>query len=77
MTCLAMVAAGILGAAPAAQAANARQPYKNIDRSNDRGNSTGDRETDRLNEMQLNQNYRGPTYQMGQQPPASMPMPMR
>jgi len=73
LTCLAATA--LIGVAvPAADAANARRPYTNVDRSNDRGNSTGDRETDRLNEMQLNQNYRGPTYQAGTEPPAARPM---
>lgn len=52
-----------------AQAANARNPYGNIDRSNDRGNPTGDSETERLNAMQLDQNYRGPYYPVGSAPP--------
>lgn len=41
-------------------AANARNPYGNIDRRNDAGNDTGDAQVDRLNEGQLDQNYRGP-----------------
>lgn len=59
-----------------AQAANARNPYGNIDRSNDRGNATGDSETERLNNMQLNQNYRGPYYPVGTTPPPAVaPLP--
>lgn len=42
-------------------AANARDPYGNIDRRNDAGNDTGDSQVDRLNEGQLNGNYRGPS----------------
>ncbi len=41
-----------VGAAPA-MAANARHPYRNVDRSVDRGNATGDREVERLNQQQL------------------------
>lgn len=40
-------------------AANARNPYGNIDRRDDAGNDTGDSQVDRLNEGQLDQNYRG------------------
>jgi hypothetical protein len=41
-------------------AANADDPYGNVDRRNDLGNNTGDTRVDGLNEGQLNRNYRGP-----------------
>ena len=50
---LAPAIAGIAGI-PDAKAANARQPYSNIDRRVDAGNDTGNAETERLNAMQLN-----------------------
>ncbi len=62
-------------AAPAAQAANARNPYGNIDRSNDKGNNTGDSEVDRLNDMQLDRNYTGPRYPVGTPPPPPAAIP--
>ena len=43
-----------LGIAPAF-AANARQPYSNVDKRNDRGNDTGDSQVERLNQQQLDQ----------------------
>ena len=49
-------------AAPAALAANARMPYRNVDHSNDAGNDTGDAQVDQLNNAQLDQNYTGPRY---------------
>ena len=61
--------------APTAQAANARKPYGNIDRSNDKGNDTGDSQVDRLNDMQLERNYAGPRYPVGTPPPSFAPMP--
>lgn len=60
--------------APSAQAANARKPYANIDRSNDRGNDTGDSQVDRLNDMQLDRNYAGPRYPVGTPPPQPGPV---
>ncbi len=60
--------------APTAQAANARKPYANIDRSNDKGNDTGDSQVDRLNDMQLDRNYAGPRYPVGTPPPPPVPM---
>jgi hypothetical protein len=54
--------------------ANTRTPYRNVDRSSDAGNNTGDSEVERLNEMQLDRNYRGPTYLPGQPPPPAVPM---
>ncbi len=41
-------------------AANADNPYGNIDRRNDKGNDTGDSKVDQLNAGQLNRNYTGP-----------------
>ena len=46
-------------AAPA-MAANADQPYQNIDKSNDAGNSTGNFQVDPLNRSQLDENQRTP-----------------
>lgn len=37
------------------EAANARHPYRRINRTNDVGNRTGDVETARLNQQQLDQ----------------------
>lgn len=51
------------------RAANADNPYGNVDRRNDSGNDTGDSRVDGLNAGQLDRNYRGPTYQPGQAPP--------
>ena len=45
-------------------AADARNPYGNINRQDDAGNDTGDAQVDRLNEGQLDRNYRGPYQQM-------------
>ena len=39
-----------------AMAANAKHPYKNVNHANDKGNRKGDAETDKLNQMQLDQN---------------------
>ncbi len=38
-------------------AANARNPYGNIDRRVDEGNDTGNSQVDQLNAAQLDQNY--------------------
>jgi hypothetical protein len=43
-----------------ARAANADNPYGNVDHSNDAGNTTGDSRVDGLNANQLNHNYQGP-----------------
>ena len=51
-----------LSAAPAAMAAHAGAPYRNVDHSNDAGNDTGDAQVDQLNNAQLDQNYTGPRY---------------
>jgi hypothetical protein len=59
---LAMAMASALVLAPAqVQAANADNPYGNVDHSNDRGNDTGDSKVEGLNKGQLNQNYSGPS----------------
>ena len=50
VTALALTIA--VGAVPAL-AANARQPYANIDRRIDRGNDTGDSRVESLNQQQL------------------------
>jgi len=54
-----------------AHAANASNPYGNIDHSNDMGNDTGDSRVEGLNAQQLNENYRGP---LEVRPPAGAPM---
>ncbi len=41
-------------------AANADNPYGNVDHRNDAGNDTGDAKVDQLNSGQLNQNFKGP-----------------
>jgi hypothetical protein len=62
---LALAIGPALAPAPA-HAANADNPYGNVDRHNDAGNDTGDSKVDQLNAGQLNQNYRGPlTYPNG------------
>ena len=58
MTAISMIVA--LG--PEAHAANANNPYGNVDHRVDAGNDTGDSQVDRLNDQQLNRNYRGPYY---------------
>ena len=54
---LTAIAATLAGGAlaPAAFAANARHPYRNVNHANDAGNRTGDAATDRLNQQQLDQ----------------------
>lgn len=37
--------------------ADAKAPYRHVNRRNDAGNNTGDAEVDRLNSMQLDENY--------------------
>ena len=52
MTVLALAMA--LGSfAPAAMAANARHPYRNVDKRVDKGGPTGDDQVDKLNQQQL------------------------
>ena len=54
---LTVLAATLAGSAfaPAAFAANAKHPYRNVNHANDAGNRTGDAATDRLNQQQLDQ----------------------
>ncbi len=59
---------------PIIDVADANNPYGNVDHSNDAGNDTGDSQVDRLNEQQLNQNYRGPYY-IGRPPPPGVRPP--
>jgi len=40
-------------------AANATNPYGNVDHSNDAGNDTGDSRVEGLNSKQLDENYKG------------------
>ena len=54
----ALLAAGTI-APSISQAANARHPYKNVNRANDKGNRSGDSETARLNQQQIDQHRNG------------------
>ena len=54
----ATLAAGTV-ATTAAQAANARHPYRNVNHANDKGNRSGDTETARLNQQQIDQHRNG------------------
>ncbi len=45
--------------APAAFAANAKHPHSNVNHKNDAGNATGDAETAKLNQQQLQQHQNG------------------
>ena len=56
---LAAVAFGVIAAPAAGFAANARHPYGNVHKENDKGNDTGDAKVDQLNDAQLNKNYHG------------------
>ena len=47
------VVIGLSGTAPACLAANARNPYGNIDPVNDAGNDTGDLQVEALNQAQI------------------------
>jgi hypothetical protein len=58
---LALALAVGIGLAPAPLlAANADQPYQNVDKRNDAGNSTGNGQVERLNNGQLDQNQPPP-----------------
>jgi hypothetical protein len=57
-------------------AADAASPYKNVDHRTDAGNDTGDSQVDKLNETQLDKNYKGPTYFQGQ-PPVPQTAPIK
>ncbi len=54
---LTAIAATLAGGAlaPAAFAANAKHPYKNVNHANDAGNRSGNSMTDQLNQQQLDQ----------------------
>ena len=68
---LALAVAPALALAPSTgHAANADNPYGNVDRRNDIGNDTGDSRVEGLNSSQLNENYRGPVQL---RPPAADP----
>lgn len=71
---LALLAFAMGGLIPSAYAAHAGAPYKHVNKKTDAGNATGDSEVDRLNSMQLEQNYHGPTYTQGQEPPPAVAM---
>ncbi len=50
---LALAFAAIVASGSVAQAANARHPYKHVNHAIDRGNRSGDSETARLNQQQI------------------------
>jgi hypothetical protein len=67
MKTLALLRALAIAAAPAlafspntGSAAHAGATYRNVDRSNDTGNDTGDSRVEGLNDQQLNEDYHGP-----------------
>jgi hypothetical protein len=60
---------------PVTDAANARNPYGNVDPRVDAGNNTGDAEVERLNQAQLDHTYRGPQYDPGAAAPGYPPPP--
>lgn len=53
LAALLLLTAAALGAP--ALAANADAPHKNVDKSNDAGNSTGNDQTEKLNQQQASQ----------------------
>lgn len=55
-----LLALGLMSSPGTAHAANANDPYGNVDKRNDAGNNTGDGQVDKLNSGQLNENHRGP-----------------
>jgi hypothetical protein len=68
----------LVGAPHIGHAADARKPYANVDKKVDAGNDTGDSSVDKLNEMELNKNYKGPTYVVGTPPvPQTTPLPLK
>ena len=70
-----LAAFAIAGAMPlGAYAANADNPYGNIDHSNDNGNDTGDSRVEGLNGRQLDGNYKG-AYQAHPQSGPAMNVP--
>jgi len=81
---LALLIGPFLAPVPAL-AANADNPYGNVNRRNDAGNDTGNSKVDQLNAGQLNQNYHGPltnpngvtVVPPGQPVPANPPPPVQ
>ncbi len=60
MKYLALIAlAASVFAAPAAFAANAKHPHSHVNHKTDAGNSTGDAQTAKLNQQQLQQHANG------------------
>jgi hypothetical protein len=60
---LVVVAAVLAVALPASRpafAANADQPYQNVNKANDAGNNTGNSQVDKLNSGQLDENQKAP-----------------
>ena len=53
-------------------AANADQPYQNVDKTNDKGNDTGNGRVDTLNRGQLDQNQATPPA-LGSSPTTPVP----
>ncbi len=68
MLAFSVIVAGLAFGPQIGHAADAASPYKNINHQNDAGNDTGDSQVDKLNDMQLNKNYKGPTYPQGTAP---------
>jgi hypothetical protein len=56
----AIALAPVFALSPAAHAAHAGDPYRNVDHSNDMGNDTGDSRVEGFNAGHLDENYRGP-----------------
>ncbi len=69
--------AGFAGSGAIIDIADAKAPYRHVNRRNDAGNDTGDSEVDRLNSLQLDENYKGPYYPPGSPPPPAVPTPSR
>jgi hypothetical protein len=58
---LAIAAVPALALSPnTGSAAHAGAPYRDVDRSNDTGNDTGDARVEGLNDQQRDEDYRGP-----------------
>ena len=70
---LAVAMGAALYAAPA-DAANARKPYSNVNKRNDKGNDTGDSQVDRLNQQQLDSVRSQSGTVMTAPPPMGAPM---
>lgn len=77
MKVVAVVSMFLMGLASPVLAANANQPYQNVDHSNDAGNNTGDSKVDALNRGQLDQNQGVTNPSLGQAPAQVAPAPQR